>query len=122
MATALAALVFSSIGQAENPSAKLGGFQDGIQPLFERHCYDCHGRKKTKGKVDLTAYASWSDLEANPELTEKLIDVLGKNEMPPEEEAQPSDDRREFMLSELNRAFESAVAKSQPVVRCGCGA
>ena len=112
---ALAALVFSSTGHAETPSEKVGDFRNGIQPLFEKHCYDCHGGKKTKGKVDLTAYASWSDLEANPELIEKLINVLGKNEMPPEEDPQPGDDQRKFMLSELNRAFESAVANSQQV-------
>ena len=113
---ALAALVFSSTAQAENPSAKLGDFQDGIQPLLEKHCYDCHGRKKTKGKVDFTGYASWSDLEANPELIEKMIEALAKNEMPPEDEEQPSDDQRTYLLSELNSAFDSAVANHQAKV------
>ncbi|MEM7387734.1 MAG: DUF1587 domain-containing protein, partial [Verrucomicrobiota bacterium] len=115
-AAALAALVFSSPGQAENPSAKVGDFAKGIQPLLENHCYDCHGGKKTKGKVDLTGYSSWSNLEANPELIEKMIEALAKNEMPPEDEAQPSDDQRTLMLSELSSAFDRAVANRQSVV------
>ena len=113
---ALAIVVSSATGHAKSPSEKVGDFTHGIQPLFEKHCYDCHGRKKTKGKVDLTAYTSWPDLEANPELIEKLIGALGKNEMPPEEEQQPSDEQRKFMLSELNKAFESAVANHSSVV------
>ena len=112
----LAVLVFASTTQAQTPPTEANNFQNGIQPLLEKHCYDCHGRQKTKGKVDLTPYAFWSDLEANPELIEKLLEVLTKNEMPPEDEAQPSDDQRTFMLSGLNSAFDRATANHQALV------
>jgi len=110
------ALIFSSTAQAEKPSASVGDFKKGIRPILEKHCYDCHGRKKPKGKVKLTEYGSWADLEKNPHLIEKMIEALGKNEMPPEEETQPSDDQRNFMLLELNKAFNNAVAHGQPVI------
>ncbi len=45
-----------------------------------------------------------------------MIEALGKNEMPPEEEEQPSGDQRELMLLELEKAFKNAMAHSQPVV------
>jgi mono/diheme cytochrome c family protein len=110
------ALLFPTTAQAENPSTKVGDFKKGIQPILEQHCYDCHGRKKTKGKVDLTTYASWADLEKNPQLIEKMIEALGKNEMPPEEEKQPSDKQRKLMVLELDKAFRNAVAHDTPVI------
>ena len=110
------ALIFPTTAQAENSSTSEGDFKKGIQPILEQHCYDCHGRKKTKGKVDLTEYASWEDLEKNPQLIEKMIEALGKNEMPPEEKKQPSDKQRKFMVLELDKAFKNAVAHGQPVI------
>ena len=109
-------LIFPATAHAEKPSSIVADFKEGIQPIFEQHCYDCHGRKKTKGKVDLTEYASWADLEGNPQLIEKLIEALDKNEMPPEEKKQPSDKQREFMVLELEKAFKKAVSHGQPVI------
>ena len=110
------AVVFLTTAQAENSSAEVGDFQTEIQPLLEKYCYDCHGRQRTKGKVDLTPVGSWSDLEGNPELIEKMIEALAKNEMPPEDEEQPNDDQRTFMLSELKGGLERAVANHKSVV------
>ena len=76
----------------------------------------CRRAKKTKGKVKLTDYESWAELEKNPELIEKMIEALGKNEMPPEEKEQPSGDQRELMLLELEKAFKNAMTHRQPVV------
>ena len=61
-------------------------FTKRIQPILETYCYDCHGNKKTKGKVKLTEYSSLKELERNPQLIEKMIEALDKNEMPPEDE------------------------------------
>jgi hypothetical protein len=52
------ALVFCASAQAEKPSTRVGDFKTGVQPILEKHCYDCHGQKKTKGKVDLTELTS----------------------------------------------------------------
>ncbi|MGI9242327.1 MAG: DUF1592 domain-containing protein [Verrucomicrobiales bacterium] len=113
-----AALILSSTTQAEKRSASVGDFKKGIQPILETYCYDCHGGKKTKGKVDLTGFASWADLEKNPLLIEKMIGALDKNEMPPEEETQPTDSLRKFMLVGLNKAFQSAIEQraGQPAI------
>ncbi len=110
------ALIFPATAQAEELSASVVDFEKGIQPIFEQYCYDCHGGKKTKGKVDLTGYESWADLEENPQLIEKLIEALDKNEMPPEEKKQPDDKQRKFMVLELEKAFKNAVSPDQPVI------
>ena len=86
-------------------------FVKDIKPILQNYCYDCHGLKKTKGKVDLTEYKTWEDLEKNPELIEKMIDVLDKNEMPPEDNKQPSNEQLELIALSLDRAFKNATAQ-----------
>ena len=73
-----AALACSSPVKAQDPSARANDFGKGIGPILQEYCYDCHGRKKTKGKVKLTDYGSWADLEKNPELIGKMIEVFRK--------------------------------------------
>jgi hypothetical protein len=91
-------------------------FGKSIGPILQQYCYDCHGSKKTKGKVKLTDYRSWEDFEKNPELIEKMIGALEKNEMPPEEEEQPSGSQRELMVLELEKVFKNSMAHRQAVV------
>jgi mono/diheme cytochrome c family protein len=111
-----AALACPSLVQAQDPAAGANDFGKGIGTILQEYCHDCHGGKKTKGKVKLTDYGSWAELEKNPELIEKMMEALGKNEMPPEEKKQPSDDQRALMLLELEKAFRNAMAHPQPVV------
>mgnify|MGYP000014639595 CR=1 FL=1 len=75
-------------------------------------------KTKTKGKVKLTDYGSWADLEKNPELIEKMIEALGKNEMPPEEEEQPSGDQRELAATGEMTAVCVSTAKHGTMKAC----
>ena len=111
-----AAFVVSSFAHAEKPSSEIRDFKNGVQQIFEKHCYECHGREKTKGKVDLTKYATWADLEENPELIEEMIEVLDKNEMPPEEELQPTQNQRDRLILDLKKAFANFTKHDQPLV------
>lgn len=110
------ALVCPTLVQAQDAAARVNEFGKGIGAILQEYCHDCHGHTKTKGKVKLTDYASWADFEKNPELLEKMIEALGKNEMPPEEEKQPSSAQRELMVLELEKAFKNAMAHEQPVI------
>ena len=112
----LAFLACSSPTKAQDSSARVKDFGKSIGPILQQYCYDCHGSKKTKGKVKLTDYRSWEDFEKNPELIEKMIGALEKNEMPPEEEKQPSGSQRELMLLELEKVFKNSMAHRQTVV------
>lgn len=111
--TSWAVANWSLATEAANP--RQDDFRENIQPKFERFCYDCHGKRRDEGEVNLSKIESWSDLEKNPTLIEKMIDVLRKQEMPPEEARQPTDAQRRYLLLELNKAFRIA-ARRQPVV------
>ena len=113
----LASLLCCSIPtRAQGDLAKPDDFNKSIRPILKGYCYDCHGGKKTKGKVNLTDYHSWADLEKNPDLIEKMIEALAKNEMPPEKNEQPDGDQRERMLLGLETAFKNAMAHRQSAV------
>jgi hypothetical protein len=91
-------------------------FNKRIQPILESYCYDCHGKKKTKGKVKLTEYSSLNELERNPQLIEKMIEALDKNEMPPEDEKQPSETQRQSLLIHLNRSLNKSLVSNQKLI------
>jgi hypothetical protein len=112
----LTAFLFSSTTQAAEPSKSVGDFNQRIQPLLESYCYDCHGRKETNGDVKLTEFSSWNDLEKKPHLMKKMIEALGKNEMPPEDENQPSEIQRQFLLLHLNKSLNKSLASNQKLI------
>ncbi len=91
-------------------------FKTHLQPILKTYCYKCHGLEKTKGKVKLTEYSSWDKFENNPEIIEKMIDVLGHNEMPPKGEKQPTAPQRKLLLGELEQALKIALTNKNSVV------
>ena len=112
----LVAFLLSSITQAAEPAKSADDFKQRIKPILENYCYDCHGRKETEGKVRLTEYSSWNDLEKNPQLIGKLIEAVGKNEMPPEDAAQPSGTQRQSLLIHLNKSLNRALVTSKTLI------
>ena len=112
----LAALLFSPITLAEEPAKSVDDFQQRIQPVLQTYCYDCHGRKETAGKVNLTEFSSWKDLEKRPQLIEKMIDALDKNEMPPEDSQQPSETQRQSLLKHLNKSLNRSLVSNQKLI------
>jgi hypothetical protein len=112
----LAALLFSPITLAAEPAKSVDDFQQRIQPVLQTYCYDCHGRKETEGKVKLTEFSSWKDLEKRPQLIEKMIDALDKNEMPPEDSKQPSETQRQSLLNHLNKSLNRSLVSNQKLI------
>ena len=112
-----AALLLHPLSAADpepaEPAKSVDDFQQRFQPILEKYCYDCHGRKETEGKVKLTEFSSWKDLEKSPQLIEKMIEVLDKNEMPPEDEKQPSETQRQSLLIHLNKSLNRSLVSNQ---------
>ncbi|MEM7011744.1 MAG: DUF1592 domain-containing protein, partial [Verrucomicrobiota bacterium] len=69
--------------------------------FLDQHCLRCHGGEKVKGKVDFTK----ADYVADAHLWEKVADVLKYEEMPPEDEPQPSEDERAEFLEWYHAHF-----------------
>lgn len=112
----LATLLLSPITLAAEPAKSGGDFKQHVQPVLQTYCYDCHGQKETEGRVKLTDFSSWEELEKNPQLLGEMIDALSKNEMPPEESQQPSETLRQSLLSRLDDSLNRSLASNPKLI------
>ena len=112
----LATLLLSPITLAAEPAKSGGDFKQHVQPVLQMYCYDCHGQKETEGRVKLTDFSSWEELEKNPQLLGEMIDALSKNEMPPEESQQPSETLRQSLLSRLDDSLNRSLASNPKLI------
>lgn len=80
---------------------------------FTKYCVHCHDNDgNAEANVDLASVDGTADLLKRPQLVRKLIDVLDRNEMPPEDEEQPEQTLRRQLLSELKKLLHQAVANT----------
>lgn len=61
-----------------------------IQPLIKAYCVECHSAKRAEADVDLTAFATWSEVKQQPEVWIKVGEMLDSAQMPPRDAKQPS--------------------------------
>ncbi len=71
---------------AARPPATLATYRTAVQPILERHCYDCHGNGIAKGGVTLDAFASDAEVTARPELWHAVLRNVQAGLMPVHEE------------------------------------
>ncbi len=77
-------------------------FTEVLQPTFEAKCIQCHGQDdKVKGKVNLLEIESQEDLFADPDLLSDILDVIDFEEMPPEDEPQLTEGKRDDVIASL---------------------
>ncbi len=110
MKTTLTTFIALVLSAGPSFSAPADGSWTSLYRAFEAHCVKCHGKGgTTKGKVNLQALKSDEDLQARPELLDKLITVLKDREMPPEDEPPLPVGKREQMVTRLQATLEQAL-------------
>jgi len=88
-------------------------------PLMKKYCFGCHGAPFVKGKVNLVKLSTRRHFLEKIELSRTAAKVLGKAEMPPEAEKQPSKAEREKLQRFFDGVVEEYVQKNttlEPVV------
>lgn len=84
---------------------------EAAREFVESHCIDCHNDRKQKGKTNLTPFLQ-EKAAFDRDLLLAVYDQLNLEEMPPEDEAQPSKDDRTRMLSFLDEAIHAIGAST----------
>ncbi|MCG8603062.1 MAG: DUF1592 domain-containing protein [Verrucomicrobiales bacterium] len=93
-------------------------FSEQIQPLLKEHCVRCHGEDgKVKGKVDLLEVSDLSTLKADPDLIAEVLDAIEYEEMPPEDEPQPTVSQRDALIPILRKLLHEASADPDAIPR-----
>ncbi len=85
---------------AEEPDslATLGlAYQRDIRPLLERFCLDCHSTQQQEGDFDLQQFAGLEQVRLDPQAWQKVDHMLETDEMPPEDNPQPSSQQQQTL-------------------------
>lgn len=79
-----AASVASILGVTALQADLAEDFAGKIRPVLERECFDCHNETKTKGDLNLTRFAKYEEVTAEPEIWQHVLERVQSAEMPPE--------------------------------------
>ena len=93
-----------------SPGGAMGAeFESDVRPVLEKYCVRCHGKDKVKGDIDFTLVATKADVEERFDWWESVVERLQESEMPPEDEAQPSDEEKEVIYRWYQEFFVESV-------------
>ena len=84
--------------------ASVKGFEGTVKPFLAEYCYDCHGNKgEAKNGLNLQSFQLADTLIDQRNHWDDVIGKLKQGEMPPMEEEQPDEARRQAVASWLER-------------------
>lgn len=84
-------------------------FASAVAPFLRKYCTDCHGNAQAEAKVNLEQLANDPAIADTFQTWRKAAEMLHNRRMPPEEEAQPSDEQRARLASLVRRAIEKTA-------------
>jgi hypothetical protein len=84
-------------------AAAVAGFDTIVKPFLAEHCYACHGSEKQKKELNLESFTSHASLVEHRERWESVIERLRGREMPPDDEPQPEETRRQAVADWIER-------------------
>src|SRR5262245_19530643 len=92
-------------------------FTEKIRPLLQTYCYACHGKEKTEGKLDLSAFSTLEKVAQSHATWEAVRERLLAGEMPPEDaRRRPSPAERQALISWISdvRIFVARRSAGDP--------
>ena len=96
--------------QAERPS-RLQSYKTDILPLIQKHCVQCHGPEKQKGKFRIDTLAANLHEGGSAGYWHEVLDQLNEGEMPPEDETQLTETELNRFTTWLESGLKQAAAK-----------
>jgi hypothetical protein len=98
------------VSAVASSAAEFGGK---LEPMFDRHCYECHDGDSKKGGLDLTAL-SWKPEDAeNLQQWTKVFDKVERGEMPPKKKERPAAEVRHAFLKGLHDELHVVSRRKQ---------
>ncbi len=76
---------------------------DEVHPLLKEHCIRCHGKRRSRGELDVESALEQQPLVRNLDLWKNVLHRIEHGEMPPEDEDQPSRIERAMLVRWLDR-------------------
>ncbi|MDC0047871.1 DUF1592 domain-containing protein [Verrucomicrobia bacterium] len=99
-------------------SERKHAFNELVKPVFQESCIKCHGEKgKVKGKLNLLKINTFPEFQKDAERIEKIITAIEDGEMPPEEETQIPESKKQSILKELEVILKESILKNKSFAR-----
>ncbi len=100
---------------AQQPAAQRT-FAEHAKPIFSAYCIGCHSADAPEAELDLESFADDVNVATDHDTWIRIAEVIRSEEMPPEDEAQPSADERAEVLAWLEPALAAIDCRkvSQP--------
>ena len=98
---------------AKEPAVVQKDFQRTVQPVFQKFCFDCHGENKPKAGIRVD-YLDGTVPDKEVRHWEIIRKQLIEEEMPPEDEAQPSKAERAALVAWIDGALQMARTRVRP--------
>ncbi|MCF7786876.1 MAG: DUF1592 domain-containing protein [Prosthecobacter sp.] len=102
--------LLGTVAFASAAAAELGGK---LEPMFDRHCYDCHDSDSKKGGLDLAALKWKPDDAENLQQWTKVFDKVQRDEMPPKKKERPPAEVSSAFLKTLHDELHRFSLHSQ---------
>jgi mono/diheme cytochrome c family protein len=91
------------------------GFETIVKPFLAQHCYECHGNKGEPEKdLNLQSFESIASLVEHRDRWDMVVEKLRASEMPPIEEEQPAEERRQAVATWLANELERIDRTTPP--------
>ena len=95
-------------------------YERDVRPLLKRFCLKCHSTKRKEGELDLEQFVRFGNVRIDPEAWQKVEEMLGSGEMPPEDSEQiPAEQRKQlrgWVRGYLNAEARARAGDPGPVV------
>ena len=88
-------------------------FQRTVRPVLQKFCFDCHGENKPKAGIRVD-YLDGTVPDKEVRHWEIIRKQLLEEEMPPEDEAQPSKAERAALVAWIDGALQMARTRVRP--------
>ena len=86
-------------------------YDTAIKPLIEKHCIQCHGPEKQKGKFRIDELSANLHGGDSAGYWHEVLDQLNEGEMPPEDETQLTEDELVTFTTWLESGLKQAATK-----------
>ncbi len=74
-------------------------FVESVKPLFSKYCIACHSNAKMSAGLTLEAFISTASARKNPDLWEKVKEMVENKQMPPKGKPQPTVEERKAIIA-----------------------
>ncbi|MFM9066619.1 MAG: DUF1587 domain-containing protein, partial [Planctomycetota bacterium] len=96
----------------EQLAAHLRGFATQAQPLLQKYCHECHAADRVEAEINLADFKTAADVRRQPQVWQKVGEMLDSQQMPPLDARQPTDAERQALRAWVQRYLQFEAVKS----------